>query len=403
LELKSRDKSRNVILLLVISIILVFSSVRNTSYIFAKVQVANQSLFDFGNPTNSSNLRSLKQNATLESVLASIEKNELQKNLKLKVLQEIYNMRNEQMENNFITSQKVGQKWYEVLGGLVNGTRSYGSGNYTGAIKYYDKALAIDPHYAVVLNNKGLAFYRLGNYTGAIKYYDKALAIDPHYVLGLNNKGLALYALGNYTGAIKYYDKVLAIDPNFASTWNNKGNALAKLGRYGEAAASYNKALESSKRDQYLQNVTPIFSKWDRYTKSSYNVSKDYFRIFEVVDIITNQQASVNVYSNEVSLTNQGISFKLMNPPNYILAKIYFKKALGLDYSHPFFYAVWNMADTLAKVGDDTGANIYWQQAVNINATLTSTYHGELINTPTIDPGPCTLGFFRCMAQQSSP
>ena len=51
----------------------------------------------------------------------------------------------------------------------------------------------------IALNNKGLALDGLGNHTGAIEYYDKALAIDPKNVLALNYKGLALSELGNYT------------------------------------------------------------------------------------------------------------------------------------------------------------------------------------------------------------
>ncbi|MFZ0514961.1 MAG: tetratricopeptide repeat protein [Candidatus Nitrosopolaris sp.] len=62
-------------------------------------------------------------------------------------------------------------------------------------------------------SNKGLDLGRLGNYTGAIIYLDKALAIDPHDVRTLNNKGLSLDRLGNHTGAIIYYDKALSIDP----------------------------------------------------------------------------------------------------------------------------------------------------------------------------------------------
>jgi len=44
-------------------------------------------------------------------------------------------------------------------------------------ILYYDRALSLDPNNILALNNKGLALGRLGIYTGAIKYYDKALAI----------------------------------------------------------------------------------------------------------------------------------------------------------------------------------------------------------------------------------
>ena len=48
--------------------------------------------------------------------------------------------------------------------------------------------------------NKGLALSDLGNYTGAIVYYDKALAINPHDVNALTHKGIALDNLGNHTG-----------------------------------------------------------------------------------------------------------------------------------------------------------------------------------------------------------
>ena len=64
------------------------------------------------------------------------------------------------------------------------------------------------------LYNKGLALFKLDNYTGAIEYYDKALAINPKDVNALTDKGLALDNLSNHTGAIEYYDKTLAIGKN---------------------------------------------------------------------------------------------------------------------------------------------------------------------------------------------
>jgi tetratricopeptide (TPR) repeat protein len=66
----------------------------------------------------------------------------------------------------------------------------------------------VAPGNVITVYNKGQALYNSGNYTGAILYYDKALAIDPHYVNALTGKGLALDDLGNYTGAILYYDIV---------------------------------------------------------------------------------------------------------------------------------------------------------------------------------------------------
>lgn len=57
------------------------------------------------------------------------------------------------------------------------------------------------------LYNKGDTLISLGNYTGAITYLDKALAIDPKYESALYDKGRALNSLGNYKQAIQYFDE----------------------------------------------------------------------------------------------------------------------------------------------------------------------------------------------------
>ncbi|MGC2573353.1 MAG: tetratricopeptide repeat protein [Candidatus Nitrosopolaris sp.] len=116
-------------------------------------------------------------------------------------------------------------------------------GNNTGAILYYDKALAINPYYDLALNNKGVALDNLGNHTGAILYYNKALTINPKYEDALYNKGYDLEVLGNHTGAIEYFDKTLAINPHDVDALNHKGLALDNLGNYTGAVLYYNKTL----------------------------------------------------------------------------------------------------------------------------------------------------------------
>jgi tetratricopeptide (TPR) repeat protein len=64
----------------------------------------------------------------------------------------------------------------------------------------------------------GNFLYKLGNYTGAIMYFDYALAIDPNSVGTLSNKGIVLSLLGKYAEAITYFDKALELDPNSVST-----------------------------------------------------------------------------------------------------------------------------------------------------------------------------------------
>ena len=130
-----------------------------------------------------------------------------------------------------------------MLNNKGNALLSVGLGNYTQAIMYFDKALAIDPKNVAALTNKGNALGGLGNYTQAITYYDKALAIDPRYVLAIIGKGYALDGLGNHAKAITYYDKALAIDPRYIADLTNKGNFLNSLGNYRLAITYFDKAL----------------------------------------------------------------------------------------------------------------------------------------------------------------
>src|SRR5919197_6464229 len=105
------------------------------------------------------------------------------------------------------------------------------SGDYSEAITYFDKALAMNSSNVNALNNKAFALYSLGNYSEAISYYDKALAIEPDDATVLNNKGLVLYSLGSYYEAIKYIDKALAIEPDDALALDNKNKILDLLSK----------------------------------------------------------------------------------------------------------------------------------------------------------------------------
>ena len=127
------------------------------------------------------------------------------------------------------------------------------------------------------LANKGVVMYDLHKYTEAIRYYDKALAIDSRNINALNNKGNALVKLvenirpieyhyqpntsptpypsyviyyytdlpllnyGSYTEVIKYFDKALAIDPNATGILGNKGITLMLLHYYNDAVKLFDK------------------------------------------------------------------------------------------------------------------------------------------------------------------
>ena len=63
--------------------------------------------------------------------------------------------------------------------------------------------MAIDPHNADALYNKGNALDDLGDHTGVIVYYDKALSVNPKDEDTLYSKGISLCRLRNYAGSYR--------------------------------------------------------------------------------------------------------------------------------------------------------------------------------------------------------
>jgi tetratricopeptide (TPR) repeat protein len=182
------------------------------------------------------------------------------------------------------------------------------------AIMLSDKALTVDPNDVDLLTIKGRSLNRLANYSEAIKYFDKVLAIEPNNEYALANKGLALSQLGESNKAIKYYDKALAINPNFVYALSYKGDALSKLGNYSEAIKYYDKALHiSPKYVSILKNKGNIYYKIGNYSEA--------IKYFDKVLAIEP--------NNVDALNHLGLSLYYQGNKNEALK--YFDKALAIN------------------------------------------------------------------------
>ncbi len=151
-------------------------------------------------------------------------------------------------------------------------------GDYQGALHYLDKALELDPKFALGWTTKSLALYAQGKYEEAITCFDKALKLDPDNTLAWTGKGWALGILGRYEEAITCFDKALELDPKYTQAWNNKGVALGKLEKYKEAEEALRKAVGLDK-DNFvcLNNWGDFLLKLKRYddAEKAYNRAKE--------------------------------------------------------------------------------------------------------------------------------
>ena len=112
------------------------------------------------------------------------------------------------------------------------------------AIKEFQTALQIAPHYLTGKINLGMGCYYAGQREKGLPILEDALKDAPdnpyiHYMIGL-----LLETFGNYAEARGYFLKVSKLDPYDSKTWYHVGNCYNKEQHYAEAIPPLRKAAE---------------------------------------------------------------------------------------------------------------------------------------------------------------
>jgi tetratricopeptide (TPR) repeat protein len=117
------------------------------------------------------------------------------------------------------------------------------NGNLESARSAYEKAIALNPHYARALNNLGAIYKREGKLEKARNAFETALVSEPENAETLNNIGLCHAALGQHDQALWFYKHSLQLEPDRAEIWLNMGLSLRDLGEIQEAGTALRRAL----------------------------------------------------------------------------------------------------------------------------------------------------------------
>ena len=127
-------------------------------------------------------------------------------------------------------------------------------GKYDESIELADKILT---QHAEILNTlafafdkKGYSLTKSGNPQQALKFNDKAVALNDDDAICHVNRSFTLGELARYEESLEECEKALSIDPNYAKAWNNKGHALHRLGKSDEGLKNVEKALELDPTDE---------------------------------------------------------------------------------------------------------------------------------------------------------
>ncbi len=153
-------------------------------------------------------------------------------------------------------SNGVGKSWY---------------GDFDGAIREFDSALAQKPDYADAYYERGNAkyfnayYYGRGDFGSALADYEAAVQAGRDDTSVGWNLGWMYYLVGRFDDAVETDRLVLNRDPGLLGVRFNLALALMARGDFAEAESEYRRGVEDAVRevsDARAQNLQPPASMW---------------------------------------------------------------------------------------------------------------------------------------------
>ncbi|NOQ85486.1 MAG: tetratricopeptide repeat protein [Deltaproteobacteria bacterium] len=131
---------------------------------------------------------------------------------------------------------KKAEEWFE------KGNMAMSAGYNNVAIRFFKKAIEIDPNYLESYINIGLLYNKEGDTKKAISYYEKAIAVDPDFTKAHYNLGVIYAKKGKLDKAISEFKRCISIDPDYAEVYSQLGTVYLSKGLDSEAADHFYRA-----------------------------------------------------------------------------------------------------------------------------------------------------------------
>lgn len=115
-------------------------------------------------------------------------------------------------------------------------------------LKYYNKAIEIDPYYEQCYINRAIYFFRMDEHGKAISDYDKVIDINPNHSIAYYLKGLVYIKQGEYKQAISYIKNSLELDDSYYNAYLKISECYNNISDYEMAIQYLNKAISKESR-----------------------------------------------------------------------------------------------------------------------------------------------------------
>lgn len=134
------------------------------------------------------------------------------------------------------------------------GDATRGTGDLTGAVRLYRRALAEKPDQVDVWMLLAATLLQGGDPDEAVQAYDKALSLAPQRADAHVGLGRVYLATRKFNQAQVEFTAALKLQATNVQAWNDFGVALDLLGRHEDAQVKYTKGLEIAPDDPTLRS-----------------------------------------------------------------------------------------------------------------------------------------------------
>jgi tetratricopeptide (TPR) repeat protein len=128
------------------------------------------------------------------------------------------------------------------------------------AMRFMEKALALDKNYPAALNDLAYLHARNREFAKAFAAMDRYVALLPNEPNPHDSYGELLRMAGNFEGSLQHYRAALKIDPDFVTSQLGLGDTYALMGNQEQARIEYDKAIryahnEADRLDYSMQKA----------------------------------------------------------------------------------------------------------------------------------------------------
>ncbi len=117
------------------------------------------------------------------------------------------------------------------------------------ALKFLERALALDKNYPAALNDAGYVYARTRQFSKAFATMDRYVVVLPKEPNPHDSYGELLRMAGHFDDSLAHYRMALKVDPKFISSQAGIADTYALMGNQAQARIEYDKAIAQANND----------------------------------------------------------------------------------------------------------------------------------------------------------